>query len=101
MEGDPTNSSFSLDEIRTADFCTFSLTSVVSIPISSNVLDNLRTFVKLRQITSNEELARRLDDLEGRYDQQFKGVFDAIRLLMNPKPLKRKEIGFLPKAEET
>ncbi|HJT26587.1 MAG TPA: hypothetical protein VJ784_04180 [Pyrinomonadaceae bacterium] len=46
-------------------------------------------------------MARRLDDLEGRYDQQFKGVFDAIRLLMNPKPLKRKEIGFLPKAEKT
>ena len=59
----------------------------------------MRTFVKLRQIlTSNAELARRLDELEGKYDQQFKVVFDAIRLLMNPKPLKRKEIGFRPKA---
>jgi hypothetical protein len=36
--------------------------------------------------------------LEDRYDQQFKVVFDAIRLLMDPKPLKRKEIGFFPKA---
>jgi len=58
----------------------------------------LRTFVKLRQIlTSNCELARRLDELEGKYDQQFKVVFDAIRLLMNPRPSKKKEIGFRPK----
>ena len=61
-------------------------------------IEIMRTFVKLRQIlSSNDELARRLDDLEGRYDQQFKVVFDAIRLLMNPKPLIRKEIGFRPK----
>ena len=59
----------------------------------------MRTFVKLRQIlTSDAELARRLDELEGKYDRQFKVVFDAIRLLMNPRPLKRKEIGFRPKA---
>lgn len=59
----------------------------------------MRTFVKLRLIlTSNAELARRLDELEGKYDQRFKVVFDAIRLLMKPRPLKRKEIGFRPKA---
>jgi len=59
----------------------------------------MRTFVKLRQIfTSNAELARRLDELENKSDQQFKVVFDAIRRLMNPRPRKRKEIGFRPKA---
>ena len=59
----------------------------------------MRTFVKLRQIlTSDAELARRLDELEGKYGRQFKVVFDAIRLLMNPKALKRKEIGFRAKA---
>ena len=58
----------------------------------------MRMFVKLRQIlTSNADLARRLDELEGKYDRQFKVVFDAIRLLMNPKPSKKKEIGFRPK----
>ena len=57
----------------------------------------MRTFVRLRQIlTSNEELASRLDELEGKYDRQFKVVFDAIRLLMKPTPSKRKEIGFRP-----
>src|SRR6476619_6590969 len=60
----------------------------------------MRTFVKLRQLlSSNVELARRLDELEGKYDRQFKVVFDAIRLLMKPKPLKRKEIGFHPKVK--
>ena len=59
----------------------------------------MRTFVKLRQIlNANADLARRLDEVEGKYDEQFKVVFDAIRLLMNPRPLKRKEIGFRPKA---
>lgn len=59
----------------------------------------MRTFVKLRQIlTSNAELSRRLDELEGKYDGHFKVVFDAIRLLMNPR-LKRKEIGFRSKVK--
>ena len=61
----------------------------------------MRTFVRLRQIlTSHADLARRLDELEDKYDQQFKVVFDAIRLLMNPKPQKQKEIGFRPKASK-
>ena len=61
-------------------------------------IEIMRTFVKLRQLlSSNEELALRLDELEGKYDRQFKIVFDAIPLLMNPKKLKRKQIGFSPK----
>ena len=43
----------------------------------------MRTFVRLRQLlASNSELARRLDDLEQKYDRQFSIVFDAIRALM-------------------
>ncbi len=43
----------------------------------------MRTFVKLRTLLSaNAELSRRLDELEAKYDQQFKIVFDAIRRLM-------------------
>ena len=38
----------------------------------------VRAFVGLRlMLTSNAELSRRLDDLEGKYDRQFKVVFDA------------------------
>lgn len=55
----------------------------------------MRTFVRLRELlTSNADLARRLDDLERKYDRQFKGVFDAIRQLMIPPPTKKGEIGF-------
>jgi len=56
----------------------------------------MRTFVRLRQmIASNEDLARKLADLEKRYDAQFRAVFDAIRQLMAPQqPPKRRPIGF-------
>ncbi len=58
----------------------------------------MRTFVRLRQIlASHKDLARRLDDLENKYDTQFKVVFDAIRQLMAPPLEKRKKfIGFHP-----
>jgi hypothetical protein len=56
----------------------------------------MRTFVRLRQmLTVNSELTRRLDDLEKKYDVQFKVVFDTIRALMSPKGLPGKRpIGF-------
>lgn len=58
----------------------------------------VRAFVRLRQIlASNEELARKLNDLEQKYDHQFKIVFDAIRELMTPPPSRIKPIGFRPK----
>lgn len=62
--------------------------------ISVNI-EIVRTFVKLRKLlTSNTELARRLDELESKYDKQFKIVFDAIRELMSKPERDRKEIGF-------
>lgn len=55
----------------------------------------VRAFVRLRQIlASNADLARKLNELEKKYDHQFKVVFDAIRQLMTPPQSKRKEIGF-------
>ena len=56
----------------------------------------MRAFVRLRQMLSgNADLARRLDDLEKKYDGQFRAVFEAIRQLMMPpaSPPKRR-IGF-------
>lgn len=62
-------------------------------------IEIMRAFVRLRQmLASNAQLARKLAELEKKYDVQFKVVFDAIRQLMAaPEPKKRK-IGFL--AEE-
>jgi ORF6N domain len=62
-------------------------------------IEIMRAFVRLRQmLASNVELARRLERLEKKYDQQFKVVFDAIRQLMMPTASERKQIGFRPKA---
>ena len=62
-------------------------------------IEIMRTFVRLRQVlTSNADLARRLGELESRYDGQFKVVFDAIRKLMLPLPQQKKQIGFRPRA---
>jgi hypothetical protein len=45
-------------------------------------------------LASNRELARRLDEMEKKYDGQFKVVFDAIRELMRPPEKPRRRIGF-------
>jgi hypothetical protein len=59
-------------------------------------IEIMRAFVRLRQmLATNTRLARKLAELEKKYDAQFKVVFDAIRQLMtSPDPQKRK-IGFL------
>ena len=59
----------------------------------------MRTFVQLRRLMdSNRDLARRIDSLEKKYDEQFRVVFDAIkRLVAEDKARKskpRREIGF-------
>ncbi len=58
-------------------------------------IEIMRTFVKLRlMLATNSQLARRLDELERKYDRQFRVVFDAIRELMVPPEQKRNPIGF-------
>ena len=66
--------------------------------ISVNI-EIMRAFVRLRQIfVLNAELSRRLDELESKYDKQFRVVFDAIRHLMATPVRTRKEIGFRSRA---
>ena len=58
-------------------------------------IEIMRAFVRMRQmLASNAELARRLGELEKRYNAQFKVVFDAIRELMVPPERERRSIGF-------
>lgn len=45
-------------------------------------------------LASNCDLARKLDEMEKRFDAQFKVVFDAIRELMIPPDKPRRGIGF-------
>lgn len=74
------------------------LSSVLRSPRAVQVnIAIMRAFVKLREmLASHRDLARRLDEMEGKYDAQFKVVFDAIRQLMTPPEKPRHRIGFNP-----
>ncbi|MFZ2225338.1 MAG: ORF6N domain-containing protein [Candidatus Deferrimicrobium sp.] len=55
----------------------------------------MRAFVRLREMAaSHKDVLRRLDEMEGKYDRQFKVVFDAIRALMEPPKIPRRRIGY-------
>ena len=59
----------------------------------------VRAFVKLRNmLASNANLSSKLNELEKRYDHQFKIVFDTIRQLMTTPASKPKQIGFRSRA---
>ena len=54
-----------------------------------------RVFVRLRSVLeSHVDLARKLEQLEEKYDTKFAIVFEAIRELMAPPPSARRRIGF-------
>lgn len=73
------------------------LSSVLRSPRAVEVnIAIMRAFVKLRRwALEHADLARRIDELESKYDQQFAVVFDAIRKLMElPPTAPPKEMGF-------
>ena len=45
-------------------------------------------------VISNPALSRKLNEMEKKYDSQFKVVFEAIRRLLTPPPVGQKQIGF-------
>src|SRR5438552_3570006 len=59
-------------------------------------IEIMRAFVRLRHmLSSHTELARKVDELEKKYDKQFSVVFDALHALMEPPPEPKKpRIGF-------
>ena len=59
----------------------------------------VRAFVNLRRMAlSVEALARKVNALEGKYDKQFKVVFDAVRELMSYPPPSNQIEGFKGKS---
>jgi hypothetical protein len=72
------------------------LSSVLRSPRAVQVnVEIMRAFVRLRRMLgANEELARKLDALEAKYDTQFRVVFQAIRELMSSPEKPRRRIGF-------
>ena len=69
--------------------------------------DVVRAFVELREaLATHTELAKRLDELEGRlekklatHDHAILDILSAIRSLMRSPEPKRRPIGFAPHAE--
>ncbi|MDI6736002.1 MAG: ORF6N domain-containing protein [bacterium] len=61
----------------------------------------MRAFTKIKKmLASHEELRKKVEDMETRYDAQFKIVFDAIKALLEPPVKKTRTIGFLRKDDE-
>ena len=53
----------------------------------------MRAFTNLRQmLATHEGLRRKIEDMERKYDQQFKVVFDAITLLLEGDPRRKYKI---------
>jgi hypothetical protein len=77
------------------------LSSVLRSPRAVEVnIAIMRTFVQLRRLMdSNRDLARKIEALEKRYDEQFATVFDAIKRLIadddSRKTRPKRGIGFL------
>ncbi|HEY4476972.1 MAG TPA: ORF6N domain-containing protein [Candidatus Paceibacterota bacterium] len=72
------------------------LASVLNTTIAVHAsIQVVRAFVRLRRLlATNVNLARKLAELENKYDAKFKVVFEAIRRLMIPPEPKRQPIGF-------
>lgn len=76
------------------------LSSVLRSPRAIEVnIAIMRTFVQLRRLMdSNRELARKIEALESKYDEQFAVVFDAIKRLIAEddarKAQPKRRIGF-------
>ncbi len=69
------------------------LSSVLNSERAVNVnIQIMRTFTKLRKmLLSHDELRKKIESMEKRYDEQFKIVFDAIkRMLLEDERPKRK-----------
>ena len=57
----------------------------------------MRTFVQLRRLMDrNRDLARKIEALEKKYDEQFAEVLAAIKELIAPPTPAKKQIGFHP-----
>lgn len=61
----------------------------------------MRTFTKIREmLATHKELKKKIEEMEKKYDYQFKVVFDAIKQLIEPPQKSSKRIGFLREKDE-
>jgi len=78
------------------------LSSILRSPRAVQVnIAIMRTFVQLRRLMdTNRDLARKIETLENKYDEQFAVVFEAIKQLIAAdaaeKGRSKRRIGFQP-----
>ena len=61
----------------------------------------MRTFTKIREmLISHKDLKRKIEEMEKKYDSQFKIVFNAIKELMSPPEKPVRKIGFKTEKEK-
>ena len=76
------------------------LSSVLHSPRAIQVnIAIMRAFVQLRQwLSTHADLARKLEEMEQKYDENFRTIFEAIQALMTPEvpevPENKNKIGF-------
>ena len=70
------------------------LTSRKAIKVNIAIM---RAFVRMREmLIEHQDLLRKIQDMEWRYDGQFEEVFEALQALTLPPDLPRRPIGFVP-----
>lgn len=76
------------------------LSSVLRSDVAINAnISIMRAFVLVRRLGMTiVDLKRKIDNMENKYDHQFKIIFDAIQQLLTPPPEKKRKIkiGFAP-----
>jgi hypothetical protein len=72
------------------------LSSVLCSPQAVRInIEIMRAFVRpRRRLSEHKAPARRIDELEARYDMQLRSVFEAIRQLMRPPENQGNPLGF-------
>jgi len=64
-------------------------------------IQSMRTFTRLRQMLStHEELKKKIENMEKKYDENFKIVFEAIKQLLETEEKPKKRIGFTVKERQ-
>jgi DNA repair protein RadC len=55
----------------------------------------MRTFTRLREILAgHKDLQKKIDEMESKYDKQFRVVFEAIKQLLKEEKNPKRKIGF-------
>ena len=64
-------------------------------------IEVMRAFVRLRQmLSSHEDLRKKIEEMEKKYDENFRIVFEAIRQLIETEEKPRPQIGFKVKEKQ-